>query len=240
MKTTLTVLLIIQLYGLASCAIKQHYFIDQMKTWNDALNHCRTFYHDLSTFTSATEEKRFLQEAVNQTSDAWVGLYKESGIWRWSGGDVATRISWDTTQPDNDNFAFLKISVKKLHDRVRADNRTFFCMTFEFVVMQQSESWEGALEYCRHHHDDLASLSSNRSKEYALSKITGAGTQYVWIGLRFLAEQWFWISGYEVQDWVKYGQPQCPATNQRCGAMNKNTQTWAPRDCEEKLNFLCF
>ncbi|KAI7790455.1 putative secretory phospholipase A2 receptor-like [Triplophysa rosa] len=110
------------------------------------------------------------------------------------------------------------------------------------VTVQQSESWEGALEYCRHHHDDLASLSSSRSKTDALSKITGAQTQYVWIGLRFLAGGWFWISGDDLilNVWSSAGPPQCPAQNQRCAALDENTQTWTPRDCEEKLNFLCF
>ncbi|KAA0716146.1 hypothetical protein E1301_Tti015856 [Triplophysa tibetana] len=112
----------------------------------------------------------------------------------------------------------------------------------QIVVVHQSESWEGALDYCRHHHDDLASLSSNRSMTDALSKITGAQTQYVWIGLRFLAGRWFWISGDDLifKVWSSHEQLQCPAQNQRCAALDKNTKTWTPRDCEEKLNFLCF
>ncbi|KAI7809021.1 putative secretory phospholipase A2 receptor-like [Triplophysa rosa] len=244
MKTTLTVLLIIQLYGLASCAIKQHYFIDQMKTWNEAQQYCRTNYHDLSTFIDEIEEQQFLQEAVSQTSDAWIGLNKESGTWMWATGEVTTRISWDNGEPDNHFCAYLHKDKKKLHDGGCTDTCTFFCMTVivNTVMVQQSESWEGALEYCRHHHDDLASLSSSRSMTDALSKITGAQTQYVWIGLRFLAGGWFWISGDDLilNVWSSAGPPQCPAQNQRCAALDKNTQTWTPRDCEEKLNFLCF
>ncbi|KAI7808400.1 putative secretory phospholipase A2 receptor-like [Triplophysa rosa] len=243
MKTTLTVLLIIQLYGLASCAIKQHYFIDQMKTWDEAQQYCRTNYHDLSTFIDEIEEQQFLKEAVSQTSDAWIGLNKYSGTWKWTTGEVTTQISWDNGEPDSNYCAYLHKDRKKLYDGGSYYTRTFFCMKiFEIVVVQQSESWEGALEYCRHHHDDLASLSSSRSMTDALSKITGAQTQYVWIGLRFLAGGWFWISGDDLilNVWSSAGPPQCPAQNQRCAALDKNTQTWTPRDCEEKLNFLCF
>ncbi|KAI7808334.1 putative secretory phospholipase A2 receptor-like [Triplophysa rosa] len=244
MKTTLTVLLIIQLYGLASCAIKQHYFINQMKTWDEARQYCRTNYHNLSTFINEIEKQQFLQDAVNQTSDAWIGLNKPSGTWKWTTGEVTTQISWDTGEPDNDFCAYLHKDSKKLHDRDCSNTQTFFCMkvTVNTVMVQQSESWEGALEYCRHHHDDLASLSSSRSMTDALSKITGAQTQYVWIGLRFLAGGWFWISGDDLilNVWSSAGPPQCPAQNQRCAALDKNTQTWTPRDCEEKLNFLCF
>ncbi|KAA0716155.1 hypothetical protein E1301_Tti019923 [Triplophysa tibetana] len=242
MKTTLTVLLIIQLYGITSCVIKQHYFINEKKTGYGALKYCRTNYHDLSTFIDEIEEQQFLKDAVSQTSDAWVGLYKTSGIWMWTTGKVATQISWYAGQPDNDNCVYLEKLSKKLHDRSCTNTYTFFCMTFEIVLVDQSESWEGALDYCRHHHDDLASLSSNRSMTDALSKITGAQTQYVWIGLRFLAGRWFWISGDDLifKVWSSDGQLQCPAQNQRCEALDKNTKTWTPRDCEEKLNFLCF
>ncbi|KAA0716159.1 C-type lectin domain family 10 member A MMGL [Triplophysa tibetana] len=243
MKTTLTVLLIIQLYGLASCVIKQHYFINQEKTWDEAQQYCKTNYHHLSTFINEIEEQQFLQDAVNQTSHAWVGLYKESEIWTWTTGGVATRISWNPGRPDDDHCVSLGIPYKKLFDKPCTYLRTFFCMNVsEIVLVDQSESWEGALDYCRHHHDDLASLSSNRSMTDALSKITGAQTQYVWIGLRFLAGRWFWISGDDLifKVWSSDEQLQCPAQNQRCAALDKNTKTWTPRDCEEKLNFLCF
>ncbi|KAI7808771.1 L-selectin-like [Triplophysa rosa] len=244
MKTTLTVLLIIQLYGLASCAIKQHYFIDQMKTWDEAQQYCRTNYHDLSTFINEIEEHQFKKDSDAQTSRAWVGLYKQPGTWTWATGEVATQISWDDEEPGNDFCAFIEKNHMKLHDDVCTTPHTFFCMyeSVNTVTVQQSESWEGALEYCRHHHDDLASLSSSRSMTDALSKITGAQTQYVWIGLRFLAGGWFWISGDDLilNVWSSAGPPQCPAQNQHCAALDKNTKTWTPRDCEEKLNFLCF
>ncbi|KAI7808454.1 putative secretory phospholipase A2 receptor-like [Triplophysa rosa] len=244
MKTTLTVLLIIQLYGLASCAIKQHYFIDEKKTRPQARQYCNASYTALSTFLNDIEKQLFLKYAVSQTSDAWIGLNKSSGTWKWATGEVTTQISWDAGEPANHLCAYLHKDSKKLHDRDCTYTCTFFCMTVivNTVMVQQSESWEGALEYCRHHHDDLASLSSSRSMTDALSKITGAQTQYVWIGLRFLAGGWFWISGDDLilNVWSSAGPPQCPAQNQRCAALDKNTQTWTPRDCEEKLNFLCF
>ncbi|KAA0716147.1 hypothetical protein E1301_Tti015857 [Triplophysa tibetana] len=240
MKTTLTVLLIIQLYGLASCVIKQHYFINEMKTWDEAQQYCRTNYHDLSTFINEIEKQQFLKEVVSQTSNAWVGLYKRSGTWTWT--KVATGPSWSDGEQGYDNCAFLSKASKRLQYDECSNTQSFFCMIVsEIVLVDQSESWEGALDYCRHHHDDLASLSSNRSMIDALSKITGAQTQYVWIGLRFLAGRWFWISGDDLifKVWSSDEQLQCPAQNQRCAALDKNSKTWTPRDCEEKLNFMC-
>ncbi|KAA0716163.1 hypothetical protein E1301_Tti024123 [Triplophysa tibetana] len=240
MKTTLTVLLIIQLYGLASCAIKQHYFINEMKTWVEAQQYCRTNYHHLSTFINEIEEQQFLKDAVNQTSDAWVGLNKTFGIWRWAGGKVATRISWGSGQPDNDDCVFVIRNLKNLHDAKCSDKFPFFCMIVsQIVLVDQSESWEGALDYCRHHHDDLATLTSLKSRDDALSKITGAQTPFVWIGLRFLAGEWSWVSGDDVHPLLMNELPPCPAKN-RCGALQKNTNIWTSRDCDEQLNFLCF
>ncbi|ROL53419.1 C-type mannose receptor 2 [Anabarilius grahami] len=244
MKTTLTVLLILELYGLSSGLIKQHFFVNQKKSWILALLHCRTHFHDLSTFTNENEEQQFLEDAVGQTSDAWIGLYKQSGVWKWTGGENATHISWDTSdgQPEDDDCAFLHKSHKKLHDIECTGKYAFFCMNIsEFVLVQQEESWEGALEYCRTHYNDLASLSSENRLNSALQSITQAQTEYVWTGLRFLAGEWFWVNGDDLDftAWPQTGQPQCPARNLRCGALGKLTGVWTPRDCEEKLNFFC-
>ncbi|KAK2905359.1 hypothetical protein Q8A67_007158 [Cirrhinus molitorella] len=158
MKTTLTVLLILGLYGLSSGFIKQHFFVKERMTWNSASKHCKTHFYDLSTFTNVNEEQQFLEDAAYQPSDAWVGLNKVSGVWQWSGG-----------------------------------------------------------------------------------KSTQAETEHLWTGLRYQAGHWFWVNGDDLdyKDWYQNQQPQCPARNLRCGALDKKTQNWIHRDCEEKLNFLC-
>ncbi|KAK7168566.1 hypothetical protein R3I93_004783 [Phoxinus phoxinus] len=246
MKMTLTVLLILELYGLSSGLIKQHFFVNKDKIWDDALEHCRTSFHDLSTFTTESEEQQFLADAVGQTSNAWVGLHKKSGVWKWTGGENATQISWDTgnKQPDDDECAFLHTDNKKLHDFQCKKKYAFFCMNIsEFVLVRQKESWEGALEYCRQHYNDLASLSSENRLDSASGKITQADTGYVWTGLHFLAGEWLWVSGDDLtfMAWSQARLPQCPARNLRCGALDKQKKVWSwtHRDCEEKLNFFC-
>uniref|UniRef100_A0A8C2JCU5 C-type lectin domain-containing protein n=1 Tax=Cyprinus carpio TaxID=7962 RepID=A0A8C2JCU5_CYPCA len=92
MKTTLTVLLIMELYGLSS-GLKQHFFVSEKKSWSSAQDHCKTYFHDLSTFTNEYEQQQFLEDAAHQTSDAWVGLYTESG-WFWVSGHDLDYTSW--------------------------------------------------------------------------------------------------------------------------------------------------
>ncbi|KAK7168565.1 hypothetical protein R3I93_004782 [Phoxinus phoxinus] len=244
MKTTLTVLLILELYGLSSGLIKQHFFVNEDKNWDDALKHCRFFFHDLSTFTTESEVQQFLEDAVGQTSNAWVGLHKESGVWKWTEGEKATQISWDSLNLPglNENCAFLHKSTKKLHDENCDAILQLFCVNIsKFVLVRQEESWEGALEYCRQHYNDLASLSSENRRNSALRKITQADTGYVWTGLRFLAGEWRWVNGDDLDftAWSQTGLPRCPARNLRCGALDKQTRVWTHRDCEEKLNFFC-
>ncbi len=246
MKTTLTLLLIMELCGLSS-GLKQHYFVDEGKKWFCAQKHCKTYFHVLSTFINASEEERFFANATNQTSNAWVGLHKKpnTGVWMWLGGIDAEQIDWDLTfkQPNNlsnENCGFLYKDNNKLHDEKCSVRLRFFCMT-NFVLVPQKETWDGAIEYCRTHYTDLASLSTTERMNSALLEITQAETEYVWTGLRYLVGDWFWVNGDDLNNtaWYQNEQPQCPARDLRCGALDKETKLWTNRNCEEKFSFFC-
>ncbi|XP_016424113.1 C-type lectin lectoxin-Phi1-like [Sinocyclocheilus rhinocerous] len=246
MKTTLTVLLIMELYGL-SPGLKQHFFVNENKKWCSAQQHCKTYFHVLSTFVNDTEKEQFLANASTQVSNAWVGLYKkpEIGVWKWTGGIDAEQLIWDTgmKQPNNltnENCGFLYKDTKKLHDEKCSWQQYFFCMT-NFTLVPQMETWDGALEYCRTHYKDLASLSTMERMDSALLEITQAETEYVWTGLRFLAGDWFWVNGDDLNytAWYQNKQPQCPARHLHCGALDKQTRVWTQRNCEEKYSFFC-
>ncbi|XP_043104482.1 secretory phospholipase A2 receptor-like [Puntigrus tetrazona] len=241
MKTTLTLLLIMELCGLSSGLIKRHFFVKKEMTWDSAHSYCNVFFHDLSTFINELEQQQFLQDAANQTSNAWVGLHTELGVWRWSGGQTATEILWDTNQPDtSDGCVFLHIDRKKLHDKDCTVQFAAFCMT-NFVLVPQKETWEGALEYCKTYYIELATLSTVQRMNSALMEISQAETEYVWIGLRFLEGDWLWVNRNHLYytAWYQNEQPQCPAGDLRCGALDKKTKLWTNRNCEEKLSFIC-
>uniref|UniRef100_A0A8C1T4F6 C-type lectin domain-containing protein n=1 Tax=Cyprinus carpio TaxID=7962 RepID=A0A8C1T4F6_CYPCA len=104
-----------------------------------------------------------------------------------------------------------------------------------------NETWDGALEYCRTHYRDLASLSTKERMASALLESKEAETEYVWTGLRFLAGEWFWVTGDDLNytAWYENEQPQCPARDLRCGALDKQSNVWTHRDCEEKFSFFC-
>ncbi|TRY88854.1 hypothetical protein DNTS_016936, partial [Danionella cerebrum] len=242
-KMSLALFLLLELCGLSSGLHKQHFFVNIKKTWDEATSHCQRFHHNLSSFTDSKEEQQFLKSARHQTSNAWVGLQKPSRVWMWSGGEAATRITWDENEPDgNGACGLLFKATRKIHDRACSSRLPFFCMNkVQFVLEQQSKPWEDAVRYCQENHGDLATLNSTSWMNVALEDVRQAQTENVWVGLRFLAGRWFWISGGHLGFMASSvtGASRCPDGRLRCGAVNRRTRALTLRDCEEQLSFLC-
>ncbi|XP_036430475.1 snaclec echicetin subunit beta-like [Colossoma macropomum] len=111
----------------------------------------------------------------------------------------------------------------------------------QLILVKQNKTWEEALDYCRSYYTDLASLRSDEENDWAAMKSQMAETEHLWIGLHYVAKYWIWVNGYalEYKAWSEDGHPKCPGSSHRCGALETEEKTWKPRDCEEKLNFLC-
>ncbi|XP_077085812.1 C-type mannose receptor 2-like [Siphateles boraxobius] len=248
MKATVTVFLFLSLFGLNNSLYRKHYYVNENKQWSDAQQYCRTNHDDLSTVSN--EELQPLSDNAQATGDYfWIGLRREANDqrWRWTGGEEATDVMWDQGEPywwydGKEKCVAVKKSASKLHDKLCTSTYPFYCMeVFELIVVQQENTWEEALEYCRQNYIDLAGLSSDVIMKEAEDKSTSALTEDVWIGLRFLAGHWFWVNGeglgYKV--WSADGELQCPAMDQRCGVYNVKKKVWKTADCEKRLNFLC-
>ncbi|TRY88853.1 hypothetical protein DNTS_016936 [Danionella cerebrum] len=243
MKTALALLLLLQLSDLSSGLLKQHFFVDQKKSWNSAQSYCKAQYDDLSSFNNESEQQTFVQDALSQTSNAWVGLSQKWMVWRWSGEENATQIQWDASQPDGgeaEKCAFIHSGTKRIHDEKCSEKLAFFCM-LRCVVEPGSVTWLTALDFCREHYNDLAILNSENRINIAYGNLNQAESDYVWTGLRFLAGRWRWISGDDLDNagWDVTEPSQCPAAHLQCGAVHRLNKTWMPRDCDEQLSFIC-
>uniref|UniRef100_A0A3B4H6Q9 C-type lectin domain-containing protein n=1 Tax=Pundamilia nyererei TaxID=303518 RepID=A0A3B4H6Q9_9CICH len=89
--------------------------------------------------------------------------------------------------------------------------RTFFC--YRAIVVGEEKTWEEALEYCREHHNDLASVASETETMLIQRELRKHNTtNNVWIGLRFLSRDWLWVDGQEMdyEAWSEEGKPLCP------------------------------
>uniref|UniRef100_A0A3Q4MFW3 C-type lectin domain-containing protein n=1 Tax=Neolamprologus brichardi TaxID=32507 RepID=A0A3Q4MFW3_NEOBR len=76
--------------------VRQLYFINVTKSWNDAQQHCRDEYIDLAIVNSSA----LIQEAQKRagSTEAWIGLSKD---WKWSqtGAVQSSWFKWSSGQP---------------------------------------------------------------------------------------------------------------------------------------------
>ncbi|ROL45536.1 Lymphocyte antigen 75 [Anabarilius grahami] len=246
MKAKATVFLFLCFLRLNTSLFRKHYYVKENMTWSKAQQYCRKNHDDLST-TSSVELNRLSANPKVVSDFYWIGLQRDAQsptLWRWSGGETATNIMWDAGQPDtlHEQCAAVLKSNSKVHDSPCFLSVPFYCMEdFELILVQQENTWEEALEYCRQKYVDLAGLTSGVIMAQAKDKSTPALTDDVWIGLRFIAGYWFWVNGNNVvyKAWSEEDEPQCPAMDQRCGVYDRKKEVWKPADCERRLNFLC-
>ncbi|XP_016097548.1 lymphocyte antigen 75 [Sinocyclocheilus grahami] len=249
-KATFTLFLFLGLFGLNTSLNRKHYYVNNSMSWSDAQLYCKNNYDDLSTVSN--EELQTLSDNPQITEDFyWIGLRRKSGLlwltltWTWTGGEVANDIKWDNDQPnknDDEYCCAVKRSSSKIHDAYCNWPIPFYCMEdSELTLVQQESTWEEALLYCRQNYKYLAILNSDELMTEARDKSRAALTDDVWIGLRFIAGHWFWANGeaFEYKVWSSVGELQCPAINQRCAVLNRNSMVWEPVDCEQRFNFLC-
>ncbi|KAF5894176.1 putative C-type lectin domain family 20 member A isoform X1, partial [Clarias magur] len=103
-----------------------YFYISNAKTWYDAQIYCRTYYTDLASSKSSTENSILLGLVTGCT---WIGLFRDS--WKWIDQTNFTTylISWMPKKPDN---ALGKENCGYLNNRQVADAqcsaiKPFFC-----------------------------------------------------------------------------------------------------------------
>uniref|UniRef100_A0A8C1J686 C-type lectin domain-containing protein n=1 Tax=Cyprinus carpio TaxID=7962 RepID=A0A8C1J686_CYPCA len=246
MKATVTVFLFLSLFGQSFSLYRKHILVTEKMTWNNAQKYCREYHDDLSTINKEEAHLLSINPEVNDEY-FWTGLHMISNSlekWSWSGGEDQQIDYWDILEPNYviEECCIVKRSNAKLHNALCSWPLPFYCMeVFETILVHQNKTWEEALNYCRQNYIDLVSLRSQMKMEEVIYNTITSQTAYVWTGLRFMVGHWFWVSGNFLQykAWSVEGEPQCPARNLRCGALDRKRNIWQPKDCEEKLNFVC-
>ncbi|RXN02786.1 macrophage mannose receptor 1-like protein [Labeo rohita] len=234
-----SMILLIVLCELTKALIREHFYVNIRLTWTGAQSYCRKYYEDLSTITSQEEQDMLLQLAGRNTGFKWIGLYRDmtnTSNFLWSDGNSLSFTDWSDEQPDNTggNQNCVMIS-SKWFDYYCNSMLTFFCGETKFILVKEKKTWEEALQYCRTHHTDLASITNKRQLQLTKNKTSESQTERVWTGLLYLDGEWSWANNNPLGDQVLLSE--CPAHD--CGARNIKNDTWEDRDCAEKLNFLC-
>ncbi len=244
MKATVTVFIFLSLFGLNFSLYRKHFLVKERMTWENAQKYCREHHGDLSTVNKEEARQLSTNRGIN-IEYFWIGLHMISNNlekWSWSGGDDQKIDFWDIQEPNKvfEQCGCVKTYNAKLHNVKCISLMPFYCMkVFEPILVHQNKTWDESLNYCRQNYIDL--VSSQINIEEVINKTLTSQTAYVWTGLRFMAGHWFWVSGDNLQykDWPAEGEHQCPARNLRCGALDRGRNIRQPKDCEEKLNFVC-
>ncbi|KAI5608085.1 C-type mannose receptor 2, partial [Silurus asotus] len=220
---------------------KEYIFVSTTKNWTDAQAYCKQNYEDLATVTTA-EENQIVYALIGSTNRAWIGMYRSQinvNIWMWSDESSSFFFSWNIYQPSNSggNQNCVEIEPGGWNDQFCYTNRMLLCYRF-LVLVKEEKTWAEALDYCRSKYNGLASPTPETQEQFADMEISQAQTKRVWTGLRFLDGKWIWVSKNLEANLDPL--PSCPDLRYHCGTRNSKNQIWENRDCNEKLNFLCY
>ncbi|KAK3574920.1 hypothetical protein QTP86_018977 [Hemibagrus guttatus] len=82
------------LWGVHDCTILLTFYcynwvpkvilVNELMTWDEALNHCQTFYTDLVSLSTKSDFNAVNSVLGNQNTRVWTGLYFMNGIWFWT------------------------------------------------------------------------------------------------------------------------------------------------------------
>lgn len=224
--------------------VRKNIFVDKQLTWTDAQAYCRTYHEDLSTVNTPWDFLKFQRDVEAYLSkEGWVGLSKDSlspVYIQWSDGSLLGVPLWKLGKPSNVmSYHCVTIRNMELADYDCTKPLMFFCYAWmpKMVLVEEMMSWEEALHYCRTHHADLISASTDYDLQVGKSTSITSQTSRVWTGLRFMDSSWFWVNKDPLGNLTS--MPSCPIKPYHCGALKAGDDVWENRDCNEKMNFLC-
>ncbi|XP_062372261.1 C-type mannose receptor 2-like [Sardina pilchardus] len=222
--------------------------VTEEKNWADAQRYCREQHTDLASVRNQTEndqieavsgDRRAHSELHNQN---WIGLFRDAWS-EWSDGSSSSFRYWNTREPDNRGVACTQIiSSGQWIDEECDHTGHFICYEDKLVLVRENKTWTEALQYCREHHVDLVSVTSERVQRWVSERAKGASTAHVWVGLRHACGLgWFWVCGETIcySNWTP-GQEQAESCEHRVGAVESGGGQWVSNLTEtDKFNFIC-
>ncbi|KAL2078887.1 hypothetical protein ACEWY4_024631 [Coilia grayii] len=112
----------------------------------------------------------------------------------------------------------------------------------KLVLVGENKTWMEALQYCREHHVDLVSVSSEQIQRWVEGWAKGASSPHVWLGLRYSCNLgfWSWVNGVTVyyDNWASDAERE-QGCARSVGAVGREGGQWVSLSDTNKLNFIC-
>ncbi|XP_028258128.1 macrophage mannose receptor 1-like [Parambassis ranga] len=206
------------------------------KNWCQAQQYCRTHYSDLASIRNETENQRVIETGGNKTF--WIGLMHDR--WQWENGTCSTYRNWKD-QKGNCSILFFGSTVMQQQDCRNDENILCSKGTVRIIAVNESYTWERALDYCEKNHTGLLWIRDEHDRDAVAQHLNFTDVPGpFWIGLRQSPLFGFWIWKDRVvtySNW-KDGKTPEPPMSQLC-AVIKNENTWTDENCFLKHHFLC-
>ncbi|KAK7893202.1 hypothetical protein WMY93_022354 [Mugilogobius chulae] len=191
----------------SKCGMLRDVMRRQLMQWNQAQTVCRNNYTDLATISNKYDYNLvFDYIAAIRRVEFWIGLTRNPNNpaqWMWSGGGQLQvgKTFWVAGEPNN--YGGMEDSGASYgdfgwNDVAHTKQRTFLC--YKVHAVSEKKTFEEALEHCRRNHRDLASVASETELMLMLTEMKKLLTTLdVWIGMRFLADEWMWVDGQPLE-----------------------------------------
>ncbi|XP_076145743.1 C-type mannose receptor 2-like [Alosa pseudoharengus] len=216
--------------------------VTDKKKWADAQRYCREKHTDLASVRNQAENDQ-IEEVRGRVNGAWIGLFRDT--WEWSDGSNSSFRHWNTGEPSYDGGADKCTEITpsgQWYDAPCSRSQNFICYEDILVLVHENKTWREALQYCREHHVDLVSVTSERVQRWVSELAKGASTAHVWLGLlHSYGLGWYWVCGETVcyNHWAP-GQEQVESCKHRVGAVESGGGQWVSNLTEtDKFNFIC-
>ncbi|GAA6085125.1 C-type mannose receptor 2-like [Tachysurus ichikawai] len=247
MKAVLSILLLAAMTGASThLRWKKYIFVNLQRNWTDAQEYCRKNYVDLSSIETEEELNQFQSDInIQCSSDCWIGLSRipQMNFINWSDGNLLEFSYWSS----DESFTDYSKNCVYIHNHWHSDscnhslNLVCYTWVYSLVVVQEMKTWEEALNYCRTKYSGLVSLFTDSDHAAVNNKTDEILTSVFWTGLHFLDGSWFWVNSTQNEEEEnRIFMPSCPAPRYRCGAQSTKSNVLENRDCEEKMNFVCY
>ncbi|XP_076145691.1 C-type mannose receptor 2-like [Alosa pseudoharengus] len=213
--------------------------VTEMKNWADAQRYCREKHTDLASVRNQTEDDQI--EEVRGSRGAWIGLFRDA--WEWSDGSSSSFRHWDPENPNCDGCVDVMCAQITSSEKLIGSAR--FTQVPQTAMKKAASAKRCAVcipEYCREHHVDLVSVTSEQVQRWVSERAKGASTAHVWVGLlHSYGLGWYWVCGETVcySNWTQ-GHELEGSFQQRVGAVESGGGLWVSNLTKtDKLNFIC-